>query len=113
MQLWIYEEDKKGRDGYVFKFDTLTNCTTFVTKMCPLSPPSTLTNRTHDESSNTTNNMDKNAIKTTINPTAAHQSQLFIAEFNKLIIYCQGVKLKEYNINKAQDLLGKFIIKIL
>jgi hypothetical protein len=33
-------------------------------------------------------------------------------EYSKLIIYFQGVKLKEYNINKAQDLLGKILSKV-
>jgi hypothetical protein len=107
MQLFISEEDKKGREGYLLKFDSLKDCHIFVTKSYPLPSPSTLINRTHEENSNVTNSIEKPSTKTTINSAIAVQSQACIAEFNKLIIYCQGIKLKEYNINKAQDLLGK------
>jgi len=109
MQLCINDEDKKGREGYFLKFDSVKDCNIFVTKNSPVSSSSTLINRTHEESSSVTNSIEKPLAKTTINSTISLQSQLWIAEFNKLIIYCQGIKLKEYNINKAQDLLGKLL----
>jgi hypothetical protein len=102
IQLCVYEEDKKGRNGYLLKFDSMKECTVFLTKICPVPPA--LTNRTLDEM---TSNMEKTPTKTAINTALVQQSQISVAEFNKLIIYCQGVKLKENNINKAQDLLGK------
>ncbi len=110
MQLCINDEDKKGREGYFLKFDSVKDCNIFVTKNSPVSSSSsTLINRTHEESSSLTNTIEKPLTKTTINTAISLQSQLCIAEFNKLIIYCQGIKLKEYNINKAQDLLGKLL----
>jgi len=109
MQLCIYEEDKKGREGYFLKFDTLKDYNIFQTKINPASSPSTLTNRTHDENSTSTNSIEKIPTKTTTPLTVAPQSQSSAVEFNKLIIYFQTVKLKEYNINKAQDLLGKIL----
>ena len=111
LRLSIYEEEyKKRRDGYCLKFDSMKDCNIFLNKIYIMSSPSlsSSTNRLFDD---TTSSLEKTPTKVTMNTTAAHQSQSYITEFNKLIIYCQGVKLKEHYINKAQDLLGNIAKK--
>lgn len=108
MQIWIYEENRKGRDGYFLKFDTPKDYSIFINKVNPTSSLSSLTGRSFDDTSSISSSLERTPTKTPMNATAPYQTQMCIAEYNKLIIYCQGVKLKELNINKAQDLLGKF-----
>lgn len=106
MQVWIYEENKKSRDGYFLKFEGLKDYNIFITKVCPSLSSSSI-NRSFDEISNISSTVEKTPTKTLSNTSIPVQTQMCISEYNKLIIYCQGVKLKDLNINKTQDLLEK------
>jgi hypothetical protein len=113
MQLCICDVDKKEYDGYFLKFDSLKECNIFLTKINSISFPSSSTiNRSFDDISSISSGIEKTPTKNSMNTTSAHQSQWYMLEYSKLIIYFQGVKLKEYNINKAQDLLGKIGMEI-
>lgn len=106
MQVWIYEENKKSRDGYFLKFEGLKDYNIFITKVCPSLSSSSI-NRSFDEISNISSTVEKTPTKALSNTSIPVQTQMCISEYNKLIIYCQGVKLKDLNINKTQDLLEK------
>lgn len=103
VQLSVYEEDKQNRpEGYFLKFTTSKEWNIFLSKICAESSP--LLGR--DETSSSMDNISASSIKTTGSSTFYNHSQ--VTELTKLIVYCQGVKLKEHNINKPQD-LGKLI----
>ena len=103
IQLCICEEDRKGLDGYFLKFDCSKDCRIFLSKIghvASLHLPS-------DDTISIASSVEKTPTKTLANTSLPQQSQWCAAEYSKLIIYCQGVKLKELDINKAQDLLGR------
>lgn len=107
IQLCVYEEDRKGLNGYFLKFDSSKDSKIFLTKISQVSSPGSLLHSVSDDTLSIASNLDKTPTKLSTNTAIVQQSQWCVGEYNKLIIYCQGVKLKELDINKAQDLLGK------
>lgn len=61
-----------------------------------------------DDTVSIASTIERTPTKLPANTAIAQQSQWCVGEYSKLIIYCQGVKLKELDINKAQDLLGEY-----
>ena len=106
IQLSNSEDEKKRCEGYLLKFDSTKDSELFIKKSSLISSLSSGTHRTHDDNISLISNSERLPTKMTITSSIIQQSQMGIAEFSKLIIYCQGIKLKEYNINKASDLLG-------
>ncbi|CAF0755909.1 unnamed protein product [Rotaria sordida] len=104
IQYYIYDENRKRNEGYLFKFDTVKDCKMFSDILCPGSSQLLPINVPQDETINSMPSLSTAFKKHTIAPISHRQSQIYIGELNKLIVYCQCVKMKEYNINKAQDL---------
>ena len=75
----------------------MKDLTIFLSKIYPISSSTALINRPHDGISDSPRG----------STSSVFYDQTTITEFDKLIIYCQGIKLKLNGINKAQDLLGK------
>lgn len=111
VQLCIYEEDRSTRvNGYRLRFDTMKDWEIFSTKICPSSGTKSPLRRRHASS----NSLD--SINTHLSGRTNSTSSILDAagqqtatEYSKLIIYCQGVKLKVYNISRPADLHGKSI----
>jgi hypothetical protein len=106
VQLYIYEEDKERHEGYFLKFKTPKDWKIFLSKIYPA--PSSLVNSGANEMFGSTSSIGASSMKTTGSSIFYDQSQS--TELDKLIIYCQGVKLKDQNINKPQE-LGKLIFR--
>ncbi|CAF4047827.1 unnamed protein product [Rotaria sp. Silwood2] len=104
VQYYIYDENKKKNEGYVFKFDTVKDYKMFSEMLCPGSSQLLPISLPQDEIVNNMHSLSTGPKKLTPTPTSLHQSPTYIAELNKLIVYCQSIKMKAYNINKAQDL---------
>ncbi|CAF0880334.1 unnamed protein product [Rotaria sp. Silwood1] len=104
VQYYIYDENRKRNEGYLFKFDTVKDCKMFSETLCPGSSQLLSIHLSQDEMINSTHHLSTSLKKNIPAPASPHQSQIFIAELNKLIVYCQSIKMKEHNINKVQDL---------
>lgn len=102
------EEDRKGLQGYFLKFDSPKDGKTFLNQIGHVSSVVSLLHSASDDTISLASGIEKTPTKTLpTNSPLPQQSQWCAAEYSKLIIYCQGVKLKELDINKAQDLLGR------
>ncbi|CAF5136602.1 unnamed protein product [Rotaria sp. Silwood1] len=81
----------------------------FSETLCPGSSQLLSIHLSQDEMINSTHHLSTSLKKNIPAPASPHQSQIFIAELNKLIVYCQSIKMKEHNINKVQD-LGELLL---
>ena len=108
-QLYIYEEDNVRHDGYLVKFDTEHDWNLFFQNLCRSTSSQMLTNQSNLVNPSRIDNLSANLTKLSTSPALFRRSLIYASELNELIIYFQGIKLKECNINKAQDLLGKVL----
>jgi len=113
VELRFHEGNETRLHSYLLKFDSLREWQLFSTRRRSLSSSTGMPNRPHEDPSNKTNTTGTMNSKVTTHPSSSEQSRIYLAEFSKLIIYCQGVKLRELNVNKPQDLLGKLIFNII
>ncbi|CAF1155473.1 unnamed protein product [Adineta ricciae] len=94
VELLTNDEDKTKPHGYLMKFDSAKECQVFATRrgliMPPESPP-----------------LGPNPSRSKNNAISNESARMYLADYDKLIIYCQGVKLKDRDIARAQDLLEK------
>ncbi|CAF1065887.1 unnamed protein product [Adineta steineri] len=106
VELYTCEDNTKEFEGYLIKFKTWDDWLSFIIRRT--SALSVVTNnRPNDEILNKTQTLGINNSKLPASSKSVENSKFYLAEFNKLIIYCQGVKLKELNISKSEDLLDK------
>ncbi|CAF0762699.1 unnamed protein product [Adineta steineri] len=106
VELYTCEDNTKEFEGYLIKFKTWDDWLSFIIRRT--SALSVVTNyRQPDEIANKTPPLGINNPKLPASSKSVEYSKFYLAEFNKLIIYCQGVKLKELNISKSEDLLDK------
>ncbi|CAF1590759.1 unnamed protein product [Adineta ricciae] len=94
VELLTNNEDKAKPRSYLMKFDSAKECQVFATRrgliMPPESPP-----------------LGPNPSRSKNNAISNESARIYLADYDKLIIYCQGVKLKDRDIARAHDLLEK------
>lgn len=94
VELLTNDEDKTKPHGYLMKFDSPKECQVFATRRGLTMPPEST-------------QLVPNPSRSKNNAISSESARTYLAEYDKLIIYCQGVKLKDRDIARAHDLLGK------
>ena len=111
VDLSIYTEDVNTPiSGYRLKFSSWDEWESFSERLCFMVPFSSLTTQSSHQRKpslgSTTSGGTIHAKRSDSEPSLHDLPQPVVLEYNRLIIYCQTVKLKELNINRTVDLLG-------
>lgn len=101
-KLVVQEEQEQSKDKHLLlKFEDLKDLEAFLLLFKQRITP----NRPQQDTLPSITCPEKSQIKSNV----PLQSSAGIQEFSQLIVYCQGMKLKDLCVNKASDLLAKTI----
>ena len=89
------------------KFDSFKEWQAFSARRTSTLPSSTPSNRGQDDTISRASGIGMNPTKSSTYTSYSEQARIYLVEYDRLIVYCQGVKLKDRNVTKPQDLLGK------
>lgn len=108
MEFHIAEDEGTKPGGYLMRFDSMKEWRTFWPRAnASITSPVSRKKRTPPDPFGTPPAPVVNPVKSSTYPSSSEQARLYLAEYYKLIVYCQGVKIKDRGITKPQDLLGK------
>ena len=89
----------------MFQFDSINDCGNF-TSMCFPAPSPLLSRARHNDDSSSTLSLSSTCKTSAASLISLQQSQTCTTELDKLIIYFQGVKLKN-NFKEPKQLRGR------
>ncbi|UJR35131.1 hypothetical protein I4U23_027902 [Adineta vaga] len=97
IELNTIDDEKTKPYGYLMKFNSSKECQVFVTKITSafsIVPPKLPIVRPKPS-------------RPINSPSTNEKAERYLADYDKLIVYCQGVKLRDRHVERPQDLLDK------